>query len=166
MLALSLLACLFLGLDASLFFGFGFETSLLGSFGFEACFLLGFFLSLGFSILLGEFGSLTFKLFSLDARFLAFGCSKCVGFGLSFLFGLVEFLLLEVAVLLVVLLLQIVEVVLKGATLVQQQVEVIHTDDDIVNLSRNPDALVLLEDGAVIGGFLEVIQALDHEQSQ
>ena len=164
MFALLFLLCFFFSLDASLFFGF--ETGLFGSFSFETGFLLGFFNSLGFSVLLSEFGSLTFQLFGLDACFLAFGCSKCIGFGLCFLLSLVEFLHLEVTMLFVVLLLKVVEVILKGASLVQQQVEVIHTDDDIVNLSRNPDALVLLKDGAVIDGFLEVLQALDHEQSQ
>ena len=67
---------------------------------------------------------------------------------------------------LVVLLLQIVEVVLKGAALVQQQVEVVHADDDVVNLSRHVDGLVLLKCAAVMGSLLEVVHSLDHEQSQ
>ena len=68
--------------------------------------------------------------------------------------------------LLVVLFLEVVEIVLECASLVQQQIEVIHTDDDIVYLTRHVDGLVLLKQGAVIDGLLEVIHTLDHQQSQ
>ena len=67
---------------------------------------------------------------------------------------------------LVVLLLQIVEVVFKGAALVQQQVEVVHADDDIMNLAGNIDFLILLKHASVVDRFLKVVQALDDEQSQ
>ena len=102
----------------------------------------------------------------LDACLFALGGSFLLGLFHGLLFGLVEFFLLEVAVFLIVLLLQVVEVVLKGAALVQQQVEVVHADDDIMNLAGNPDGLVLLKQGAVVGRFLKVVQALDNEQAQ
>ena len=155
------------GLD---FLALGFLTGFL--FGFESCelfhcrFLFGLFQSLGLGVKTCLLSGLAFHLLGLDACLFAFGGSFLLGLFHGFLFGFVEFFLLEVAVFLIVLLLQVVEVVLKGAALVQQQVEVVHADDDIVNLAGNPDGLVLLKQGAVVGRFLEVVQALDNEQAQ
>ena len=96
--------------------------------------------------------------------------AQCLLLGFGFfgglLLGLVEFFLLEVAMLLVVFLLQIVEVVLEGASLVQEQVEIVHTDDHVVYLSGYVDAGGLLKVGSVVDGLLEVVHALDNEQSQ
>ena len=156
LLALSLLLGLLLGLDACL----------LGGFGLESCFFLGLLECLGFGILSGEFGFLASNLLGLET--LTFALGGFLGFGLlkGLLLGLVEFFLLEVAVFLVVLLLQVVEVVLEGAALVQQQVEVVDTDDDVVHLSRHVDGVVLLKLAAVVGGLLEVVHSLDYQQAQ
>ena len=165
------LAAVVIGLDLlafSLLAGFllGLETCLFGSLGLFLGFPFGFLQSLGLGVTFGEFGGLTLELLGFDSGFLPQGFGFLVGDGLGLGLCLVEFFLLEVAVFLIVLLLQVVEVVLKGAALVQQQVEVVHADDDIVHLSRDVDGLVLLKQRAVVAGFLEVVQPLDYHQSQ
>ena len=68
--------------------------------------------------------------------------------------------------LLLVQLVEIAEVFLKCATLPEQQVEVVLTDNDIVHLWRNDFLLVLLPHAAIMFYLGVVGKALHNNQSQ